>query len=179
MAASGRSTGPRMPRPVVLATFGAGCFWHPQQVYDQVDGVIGTWVGYSGGTKKNPTYEEVCHTNTGHAEVVQVEFDPRKVAYERLLDIFWHIHDPTQLNRQGPDIGTQYRSVIFTHDEAQAAIATASKAQLEGSGKYEQPVVTAIEPARTFWEAEDYHQKYHERLKTRSWMTDLFGRKGR
>lgn len=177
MAKSGRSTGPRVARPVVMATFGAGCFWHPQQVYDQVEGVTATWVGYSGGTKKNPTYEEVCHTDTGHAEVVHMEYDPRRVSYEELLDIFWQIHDPTQLDRQGPDIGSQYRSAIFTHDEAQMAIAKASKARLEASGKFDQPVVTVIEPARTFWEAEDYHQKYHERLKIRSWISDLFGRK--
>ncbi len=160
-----------------LATFGAGCFWHPQQVYDQVEGVTGTWVGYSGGTKKNPTYEEVCHTNTGHAEVVQIEFNPRTVTYETLLDIFWEIHDPTQVDCQGPDIGRQYRSVIFVHDAYQQRAAQESKAAREASGKYEVPIATAIEPVRTFWEAEDYHQKYNERLKTRSWISELFGRK--
>jgi peptide-methionine (S)-S-oxide reductase len=168
----------RKPREIrserAIATFGAGCFWGPQQVYDQVDGVIGTWAGYMGGTKKNPTYEEVCHTNTGHAEVVQVEFDPRTLAYETLLDVFWHIHDPTQIDRQGPDVGRQYRSVIFFHDPYQERAARASKAAQEESGKHAGPVVTAIEPARTFWEAEDYHQKYNERLQHRSWLSNIF-----
>ena len=164
-------------RVTALATFGAGCFWHPQQVFDQVDGVTGTWVGYTGGTKKNPTYEEVCHTNTGHAEVVHMEFDPRIVTYETLLDIFWEIHDPTQLDRQGSDIGNQYRSAIFTHDEYQAKAAVKSKAARQASGKHEAPIVTAIQPAPTFWESEDYHQKYMERLDGRSWVSNLFGKK--
>ncbi|MEK9965960.1 MAG: peptide-methionine (S)-S-oxide reductase MsrA [Rhodospirillaceae bacterium] len=165
------------PRHVALATFGAGCFWQPQQIFDQVEGVLGTWVGYTGGTKKNPTYEEVCHTNTGHAEVVHMEFDPTVVTYETLLDIFWQIHDPTQLNRQGHDVGTQYRSAIFTHDEYQARVARESQAEKEASGKFPAPIVTTIEPAPTFWEAEDYHQKYMERLDARSWISGLFGKK--
>ena len=165
------------PRHVALATFGAGCFWQPQQIFDQVEGVLGTWVGYTGGTKKNPTYEEVCHTNTGHAEVLHMEFDPTVVTYETLLDIFWQIHDPTQLNRQGHDVGTQYRSAIFTHDEYQARVARESKAEKEASGKFPAPIVTTIEPAPTFWEAEDYHQKYMERLDARSWISGLFGKK--
>lgn len=164
-------------RVTVLATFGAGCFWQPQQVFDQVEGVTGTWVGYTGGTKKNPTYEEVCRTNTGHAEVVHMEFDPRVVTYETLLDIFWEIHDPTQLDRQGPDIGSQYRSAIFTHDDYQARAARESKAARDASGKHEAPIVTTIQPAPTFWEAEDYHQKYMERLDVRSWVSNLFGKK--
>ena len=162
---------------VALATFGAGCFWQPQQVFDQVEGVSKTWVGYTGGTKKNPTYEEVCHTNTGHAEVAHMEFDPTVVTYETLLDIFWEIHDPTQRDRQGPDIGSQYRSAIFTHDDYQAKAARESKAAREASGKHDGPIVTTIEPAPTFWEAEDYHQKYMERLDTRSWVSNLFGKK--
>lgn len=161
-------------RYVALATFGAGCFWEPQHIFDQVEGVLHSWVGYTGGTKKNPTYEEVCHTNTGHAEVVHMEFDPRVVTYETLLDIFWEIHDPTQLNRQGPDVGSQYRSAIFTHDPYQEKAARASKEAMDASGKFEAPIVTMIQPAPTFWEAEDYHQKYKERLDYRSWMSDLF-----
>jgi peptide-methionine (S)-S-oxide reductase len=160
-----------------IATFGAGCFWTPQQVYDQVDGVVGTWCGYMGGTKKNPTYEEVCHTDTGHAEVVQVEFEPRVATYELLLDIFWQIHDPTQLDRQGHDIGRQYRSVIFFHDPYQERAAKTAKAQQQASGRHEGSVVTAIEPVGTFWEAEDYHQKYYERLRHRSWLSNIFRKK--
>ena len=159
---------------VALATFGAGCFWDPQRIFDQVEGIHGTWVGYTGGTKKNPTYEEVCHTNTGHAEVVHMEFDPTIVTYETLLDIFWEVHDPTQVNRQGPDVGTQYRSAIFTHDPYQENAARVSKEAKEASGKFEAPIVTTIQPAPTFWEAEDYHQKYKERLDIRSWMSDIF-----
>ncbi|HCP01769.1 MAG: peptide-methionine (S)-S-oxide reductase [Alphaproteobacteria bacterium] len=159
---------------VALATFGAGCFWHPQQVFDQLEGVSGTWVGYTGGTKENPTYEEVCQANTGHAEVVHMEFEPRVVTYETLLDIFWQIHDPTQLDGQGDDIGSQYRSAIFTHDEYQARVARESKTEKGTSGRWLRPIITTIQPAPTFWEAEDYHQKYMERLDHRSWMSDLF-----
>lgn len=177
MTRSTRSRAPRVHRPVVMATFGAGCFWTPQHAYDQVKGVTRSWAGYMGGTKQAPTYEDVKQGDTGHVEVVHMEFDPRVVPYETLLDIFWEIHDPTHVGRQGPDIGPQYRSVIFTHDDAQAAIAKASKARLDGSGKYADPVATAIEPAQTFWEAEDYHQKYMERMSIRSWLSNLIRRK--
>jgi peptide-methionine (S)-S-oxide reductase len=161
-------------RYVALATFGTGRFWYSQQIFDQVEGVNKSWAGYTGGHTQNPTYEDVCTGDTGHAEVVHLEFDPTVVTYETLLDIFWEIHDPTQLNRQDKDIGTQYRSAIFTHDEYQARVARESKAAKDASGKYEEPIVTTIQPAPTFWEAEDYHQKYKERLDIRSWMADLF-----
>lgn len=145
------------------ATFGAGCFWGVELAFRNMDGVLTTAVGYAGGTAARPTYEMVCTDTTGHAEVVQVEFDPDTVAYERLLDLFWEVHDPTQVNRQGPDIGSQYRSVIFTHGAEQAAMAEASKARLEASGRYRRPVATVIEPAGDFWPAEDYHQQYLEK----------------
>lgn len=125
-----------------------------------MDGVISTQVGYMGGHLENPTYEDVCTDKTGHAEVVHIEFDPEIVSYEKLLEVFWNNHDPTQLNRQGEDVGTQYRSVIFYHNEAQRCVALASKERLERSGKYDKPIVTEIVPAQTFWRAEEYHQKY-------------------
>lgn len=125
-----------------------------------MDGVISTQVGYMGGDLENPTYEDVCTDKTGHAEVVHIEFDPEIVSYEKLLEVFWNNHDPTQLNRQGEDVGTQYRSVIFYHNEAQRCAALASKERLERSGKYDKPIVTEIVPAQTFWRAEEYHQKY-------------------
>jgi peptide-methionine (S)-S-oxide reductase len=142
------------------ATFGAGCFWGVEENFRQLPGVISTAVGYAGGGKDHPTYEDVCSDETGHAEVVEVEFDPAAIAYEKLLQVFWSNHNPTTLNRQGPDVGTQYRSVIFSHSPEQKAQAEASKAALEKSGKYSKPVVTQIEPAPTFWRAEEYHQKY-------------------
>jgi peptide-methionine (S)-S-oxide reductase len=145
------------------ATFGAGCFWGVEAAFRQIDGVVSTAVGYSGGKTANPTYRDVCSDETGHAEVVEVEFDPAKVTYEQLLDVFWQNHDPTQLNRQGPDVGTQYRSVVFAHNPDQAAAAQASKARLSASGKHRRPIVTTIEPAREFWRAEDYHQQYLEK----------------
>jgi peptide-methionine (S)-S-oxide reductase len=159
------------------ATFGAGCFWHPQQVFDEVDGVTATWVGYMGGSRSRPTYLEVCNGTTGHAEVVHIDFDPEKVTYDRLLDVLWELHDPTQQNRQGPDIGTQYRSVIFFHDDEQASAARASKEAVAASGKHNREIVTAIEPAGTFWEGEDYHQKYFERLNRPGIFAGLFGKK--
>jgi peptide-methionine (S)-S-oxide reductase len=148
------------------ATFGAGCFWHVEEAFRKVKGVVSTAVGYIGGTKKNPTYEEVCTDTTGHAEVVQVEFDPRKVSYEELLKIFWSIHDPTTRNRQGPDVGTQYRSVIFYHNEKQRIAAEKSK-KLEQQ-KYKKSIVTEIVSAEEFYRAEEYHQQYLEKrgLKT-------------
>lgn len=145
------------------ATFAAGCFWGVEAAFRQVQGVVGTAVGYSGGKTKNPTYEEVCTDRTGHAEVVQVEFDPLKVSYEKLLDVFWENHDPTTLNRQGPDVGTQYRSAILFHTPEQEAAARASKAKLEGSGRYKRPVVTEILPVVEFYPAEEYHQQYLEK----------------
>ena len=145
------------------ATFGAGCFWGVEAAFRQVEGVLSTSVGYMGGTLKNPTYQDVCTDRTGHAEVVEVEYDPFKVSYDELLKVFWANHDPTTLNRQGPDIGTQYRSVIFFHTPQQEAAAKAAKERLQASGKYKRPVVTEIVPAADFWRAEDYHQQYLEK----------------
>ena len=143
------------------ATFGAGCFWGVEAAFRQIDGVTATRVGYSGGTLVNPTYEDVCSHTTGHAEVVEVTYDPERVSYEQLLDVFWRKHDPTQLNRQGWDIGDNYRSVIFFEDDEQRAAATRSK-EAEQSN-WRAPIVTQIEPAQTFYEAEDYHQQYLEK----------------
>lgn len=143
------------------ATFGAGCFWCVEDVFRRTKGVTSTTVGYSGGWMKNPTYEAVCTDTTGHAEVVQVEYDPKLISYEELLDIFWCSHDPTQLNRQGPDIGVQYRSVIFCHDEQQEKTAKESKERLEKSGRFKRPIVTQIEQAKEFFKAEEYHQQYY------------------
>jgi peptide-methionine (S)-S-oxide reductase len=145
------------------ATFGAGCFWGVEAAFRKVEGVRDTAVGYMGGALENPTYEDVCTGGTGHAEVVQVTFDPAVVSYNDLLSVFWRIHDPTQLNRQGPDVGTEYRSVIFCHTPEQERAARASKAALEASGRLRRPAATAIEPAGTFWRAEEYHQRYHEK----------------
>jgi len=145
------------------ATFGAGCFWGVEAAFRQVKGVISTTVGYSGGTFKNPTYQDVCSGRTGHAEVVEVEYDPSQVSYEDLLSVFWENHDPTQLNRQGPDVGAQYRSAIFFHTPEQEAAARASKAALERRGQYKGPIVTEIAPASEFYRAEEYHQQYLEK----------------
>ena len=145
------------------ATFGAGCFWGVEEEFRKVPGVLDTAVGYSGGTRANPTYEEVCTDGTGHAEVVEVDYDPQRASYETLLNVFWNGHNPTQLNRQGPDVGTQYRSVIFFHTPEQEAAARASKEQLERSGRFGRPIVTEISPAKPFWRAEDYHQRYLEK----------------
>ena len=146
------------------ATFGAGCFWGVEAEFRQLPkGVVSTAVGYEGGTMKNPTYRDVCTDRTGHAEVVEVEYDPEKVSYEDLLKVFWENHDPTTLNRQGPDVGKQYRSVIFYHTPEQQAAALASKEKLEKSGKYRRPIVTEIVPATTFYRAEEYHQQYLEK----------------
>jgi peptide-methionine (S)-S-oxide reductase len=143
------------------ATFGAGCFWGVESAFRQLDGVTKTEAGYEGGTLENPTYEDVCSHTTGHAEVVQVSYDPERIAYDDLLQVFWGKHDPTQLNRQGWDIGDQYRSVIFTHDAEQEEAAARSKA--EEQTRHAKPVVTQIEPAGTFYVAEDYHQQYLEK----------------
>ncbi len=145
------------------ATFGAGCFWGVEAAFRQIDGVISTAVGYAGGLTANPTYRDVCSDETGHAEVVEVEFDPARASYEQLLDVFWENHDPTTLNRQGPDVGSQYRSAIFFHSPLQEAAAKASKARLEAAKRFRRPIVTAIEPAQTFYRAEDYHQQYLEK----------------
>ena len=142
------------------ATFGAGCFWGVEEVFRQVPGVKATAVGYMGGSMDKPTYEDVCTNRTGHAEVVQIEYDPAQVGYERLLEIFWANHNPTTLNAQGPDVGIQYRSVIFFYTPEQERLAQVSKQELEASGKWKSPVVTQIVPAATFYKAEDYHQQY-------------------
>jgi peptide-methionine (S)-S-oxide reductase len=143
------------------ATFGAGCFWGVEETFRKVEGVTSTAVGYAGGTKENPTYEDVCSDETGHVEAVQVEFDPSQVSYDDLLDVFWSNHNPTTLNRQGPDIGTQYRSVIFYHSPEQKA--AAEKSKIDMSSRLNRPIVTQIEPAAKFWRAEEYHQRYLEK----------------
>ncbi|HEX9891671.1 MAG TPA: peptide-methionine (S)-S-oxide reductase MsrA [Actinomycetota bacterium] len=143
------------------ATFGAGCFWGVEYVFRRVPGVQSAISGYSGGITPNPTYQEVCSHTTGHAEVVQVAFDPDQVTYEQLLEVFWAMHDPTQVNRQGPDIGDQYRSVIFTHSEDQAA--TAEKSKERAQKRYDKPIATRIEPVKEFYPAEGYHQEYYEK----------------
>ena len=145
------------------ATFAAGCFWGVEAAFRKVTGVVDTAVGYSGGTLENPTYKDVCTDKTGHAEVVQVTYDPSRVSYQQLLAVFWDCHDPTQLNRQGPDVGAQYRSAIFYHNEEQRAAATAAREKLVQSGKHTRPVVTEITPASTFYRAEEYHQRYLEK----------------
>lgn len=145
---------------LATATFGAGCFWGVEEAYRALEGVTETAVGYMGGSKPYPTYEDVCSDATGHAEVVQVMYDPERVPYEKLLQVFWENHNPTTLNRQGPDVGTQYRSAIFYHDASQKEAAERSKAALETSGKWSKPIVTEITPAKEFWKAEEYHQKY-------------------
>lgn len=145
------------------ATFGAGCFWGVEATFRRLKGVVSTAVGYAGGTLENPTYEDVCTDTTGHAEVVEVDYDPDKVSYEELLDVFWKSHNPTTLNRQGPDIGTQYRSVIFCHTPEQLAAAEASREKLERSGRYKDRIVTEIGMAPQFYRAEEYHQRYLEK----------------
>src|SRR5439155_6168015 len=142
------------------ATFAAGCFWGVEETFRKLPGVTATAVGYMGGKLANPTYEDVCTDQTGHAEVVEVEFDPAKITYEQLLDVFWKSHDPTQLNRQGPDVGTQYRSAVFYHTPEQQAAAEAAKSGLQASGRFRRPVVTEVTAAGPFWRAEEYHQKY-------------------
>lgn len=143
-----------------LATFGAGCFWGVEETFRNIPGVISTAVGYEGGTMENPTYQDVCTDATGHAEVVQVEFDPAKVSYDQLLDVFFSSHNPTTLNRQGPDVGRQYRSAVFYHDEEQKRAAGAAIEKWNATGKWDKPIVTSLEPAQTFYKAEEYHQQY-------------------
>ncbi len=148
---------------MATATFGAGCFWGVEAAFRRIAGVIDTAVGYAGGHTENPTYRAVCSHTTGHAEVVQVEYDPERVTYEELLEAFWSMHDPTQLNRQGPDIGDQYRTVIFYHSPEQEEAAQISKRRLAAGGGIGRPIVTQIEAAPTFWRAEEYHQRYLEK----------------
>lgn len=145
------------------ATFGAGCFWGVEAAFRQIPGVTSTRVGYLGGTLENPTYRDVCSGRTGHAEVVEVSYDDERLTYDDLLTVFWDNHNPTTLNRQGPDVGTQYRSAIFYHDEDQKTVAEASMEERERSGRYRNPIVTEITPASAFYEAEDYHQQYLEK----------------
>ena len=146
------------------AMFGAGCFWGVEETFRRLKGVTETAVGYAGGKKENPTYEDVCSDETGHAEVVEVQFDPAQISYDELLNVFWSNHNPTTLNRQGPDVGTQYRSVVFYHSPAQKAAAEAAKEKIEKSGRFGgRPIVTRIEPAPNFWRAEEYHQRYLEK----------------
>jgi peptide-methionine (S)-S-oxide reductase len=146
-----------------MATFGAGCFWGIEANFSKVPGVLEAVSGYAGGHLENPSYKDVCTDETGHAEVVQVTFDPAKVSYEKLLDTFWQMHDPTQVNRQGPDFGSQYRSAIFFHSPEQEAAAKKAKVALDASGKFRRPIATEIVAAGTFYRAEEYHQKYLEK----------------
>ena len=145
------------------ATFGAGCFWGVEEMFRNIKGVSSATSGYAGGATENPTYEDVCHHETGHAEVVEVEFDPAQVSYEQLLEVFWSNHDPTTRDRQGPDVGSQYRSVVFYHSPEQQQAAQAKKEELDKSGRFRRPIVTQIEPAPTFYRAEEYHQRYLEK----------------
>jgi peptide-methionine (S)-S-oxide reductase len=144
------------------ATFGAGCFWCVEAVFQQLQGVQRVVSGYAGGSVENPTYKQVCTGSTGHAEVVQLTFDPEVISFEELLYVFWRVHDPTTLNRQGPDVGTQYRSAIFYHDEEQKAVAEKSRQETDASGLWPDPIVTEIVPFRNFYEAEAYHQDYYQ-----------------
>jgi len=145
------------------ATFGAGCFWGVEARFSELSGVLDTAVGYAGGNLEHPTYKEVCTDRTGHAEVVQVTFDPARISYESLLDTFFVLHDPTQINRQGPDFGSQYRTVIFAHSDEQYRQAREKIAELSASGAYRRPIATQVHPAATFWKAEEYHQRYLEK----------------
>jgi peptide-methionine (S)-S-oxide reductase len=155
-------TEPTLPQ-TRLATFGAGCFWGVEQILSRQPGVLDTAVGYMGGRVDHPTYELVCTETTDHAEVVQVTYDPSVISYASLIDVFWHLHDPTQVDRQGPDVGRQYRSAVFTHDEEQATVARATRDAINASGKLRRPIATEIIPATTFWRGENYHQRYFDR----------------
>jgi peptide-methionine (S)-S-oxide reductase len=151
---------PKGEKAMKKAMFGAGCFWGVEETFRNLEGVINTAVGYAGGTLENPTYKDVCTDRTGHAEVVEVEYDSAKISYEQLLETFWSNHDPTTLNRQGPDFGSQYRSAIFYYDDSQREAAEASKERLNSSGRFRRPIVTEIVAAPTFYRAEEYHQRY-------------------
>ncbi len=153
-----------MESNVEKATFGAGCFWSVEEAFRKLDGVTSTAVGFMGGTLENPGYKDVCTGTTGHAEVVQLEYDPDVITYQDLLSVFWNIHDPTTRNRQGPDVGSQYRSVIFYHTPEQEVAARSSKEMLQASGHFHDPVVTEILPASAFYRAEEYHQHYLEKM---------------
>lgn len=155
----------KTPVQTETATFAGGCFWCIEEIFRQQPGVVGVASGYAGGAVKNPTYDQVCSGQTGHAEAIQITFDPQKTTYEKLLEVFWTAHDPTQLNRQGADVGTQYRSAIFTHSEAQQVIARAALAAEEASGRHSRKIVTEIAPATEFYPAEDYHQEYYRNNK--------------
>jgi peptide-methionine (S)-S-oxide reductase len=161
---------------MALATFGAGCFWGVEEEFRKVKGVKSTAVGYAGGKTERPTYEDVCSHTTGHAEVVEVEYDPAEVSYEKLLEVFFEAHDPTQVNRQGPDVGDQYRTAIFFHTPEQEKAARAAKEALQKSGKYRRPIATEITPAPKFWRAEEYHQQYFEKRGRGHGLFGLFGR---
>ena len=154
-----------MQNTLEKATFGAGCFWHIEEEFKKVEGVVSTYVGFMGGNLRNPSYKDVCTGTTGHAEVVHLEYDPKVVSYEKLLEVFWKIHDPTTLNRQGPDIGTQYRSIVFFHSLEQEKIAKLSKEELGKSNKYKNKITTEITAAKEFYKAEEYHQQYFEKQK--------------
>ncbi len=162
-AAPRRSAANRSGKPMEEATFGAGCFWGVEAAFGKVEGVVETEVGFMGGTLPDPSYRQVCTGRTGHAEVVHVSYDPSVVTYGELLDVFWRIHNPTQRDGQGWDVGPQYRSVIFFYTPEQQAAAQESLSKLQDSGKYDQPIATAVEPASTFWRAEEYHQRYVEK----------------
>ena len=157
------------------ATFAAGCFWGVEAAFRQLPGVTGTRVGYAGGSVENPSYEQVCTDRTGHAEAVEVTYDPKRVSYDELLDVFWSNHNPTTRNRQGFDIGSQYRSAVFTHSPAQAEAAQRSKQELDAEGRFGRPIVTEILPAPEFYEAEDYHQQYLEKRGRASCTVELAG----
>lgn len=152
-----------LPANTEKAAFAAGCFWHVEYAFSRIPGVVKTTVGYTAGHTEEPTYKQVCTDKTGHAEAVEVIYDPQKVTYQQLLDAFWKMHDPTQLNRQGPDVGTQYRSAVFYYNDRQKTAAEKSKQKLSQSGKFDKPIVTEIVPAEKFYKAEEYHQKYFQK----------------
>lgn len=156
---------PKISETIDTATFGTGCFWCTEAIFEQLDGVVKVTSGYSGGQVDNPTYKQVCTGETGHAECVQIQYEPDKISYDELLEVFWQVHDPTTLNRQGADVGTQYRSAIFYHTPEQKEKAEHYKAELDKSGAFKNPIVTEIAPATTFYTAEDYHQEYYENNK--------------
>ncbi|MFP4106581.1 MAG: peptide-methionine (S)-S-oxide reductase MsrA [Phycisphaerae bacterium] len=163
MAENTKPAGEETPDGTEKATFAAGCFWGVEHSFQHVPGVKTVTSGYTGGHVDNPSYRQVCSDRTGHAEAVRVVYDPEEVSYEELLDVFWQIHNPTTPNRQGPDVGSQYRSAVFYHNESQEQAARAKKQELEESGQFNRPVVTEISPASTFWEAEEYHQDYYKK----------------
>ena len=154
-----------------IATLGGGCFWCTEAVFQDINGVESVISGYSGGKIKNPAYREVCSGRTGHAEVIQITFNPSVISFEEILEIFWHVHDPTTLNRQGNDVGTQYRSVIYYHDEKQKEIAEKSKAETDATDLWEDPIVTEISPFEVFYEAEEYHQNYYKNNSVQPYCT--------